>query len=693
VLTAISCPAANSCTAVDNGGNQITFDPGSPDTASVTSVEPSTTLSAVACPTSLQCMVFDQSGNELIRSQTTSSRTQVDTGHAVDAATCISPTLCTLVDSAGGEVTFAPGSSGKRTVIDGAAALAGVACPQSSECVAVDDSGHAISFNPDPTGTAVAPAAALVDGQPVFSAVACPLTDQCTAADESGNEVTFDPRSSAPPSSAPIDPGGVAIYALACPTAIQCTGVDQDGQEVTFNPRQPGSPAPVQIVRNHALLAIACPSAVQCTAVDDDQYEITFNPQAPSTGRYGVLGTPAASSITGVACPSVTQCTAVDGTGEEATFNPQNPGSIAPVSVLASPAVDVACPSVSSCAAIDASGTRATFDPRLPALTLAAQATTAAVDDSQPVALACPSISVCVAPDAAGRAVEFDPGGTGASAVNSVGGAGQLTGLACQSAAECVAVDATGRAFLAAGPIPSPPAAASAPHIRGAATAGKTLRELHGAWSGAPTSYALQWLRCAPRSRCAPIPDASGPTYTLGPRDDGDTIRVSERALNAGGSGLGRTSAPTARVSGLPGPARFSRTALSGVGRRLPKLTVTLTAARYGPGLRQVTVVLPPGLRFDPIRSPTGHAVAGISVRVQGHETPFSLHVNRRTLVIKLRRTAGALTLALSSPGLSADTALARTVERHKAVSLALTATVPSGRRLLRAVEKIHPRS
>jgi hypothetical protein len=362
--------------------------------------------------------------------------------------------------------------------------------------------------------------------------------------------------------------------------------------------------------------------------------------------------------------------------------------------VLGSPAVGVACPSVSSCAAIDASGTRATFDPRLPALTLAAQATKAAVDDSQPVALSCPSTSVCIAPDAAGRAVEFDPGGSGASAVNGVGDSGSLTGLACQSAAECVAVDATGRAFLATGPIPPAPVARSSPRITGAAAEGKTLRELHGAWSGAPTSYALQWLRCAPRSRCAPIPDATGPTYTLGPRDDGDTIRVSERALNAGGSGVGRTSRPTRRVTGLPRPPRFSRTTLSGVGRRLPKLAVTLTAARYGPALRQVTVVLPTGLRFDQTRSHTGRAVAGISVRVQGHqETPLSLRVSGRTLVIKLRRTAGALALALRFPGLSADTALARTVERRKAVSLALTASVPFGRRLLRAVEKLHPRS
>jgi hypothetical protein len=523
--------------------------------------------------------------------------------------------------------------------------------------------------------------------------VACPLANQCTAADESGNEVTFDPTSSTTPTSAPIDPGGVAIYALACPTATQCTGVDQSGQEVTFNPRQPGSPAPVQIVRNHALLAIACPSAVQCTAVDDDQYEITFNPQAASAGRYGLLGTPAGSSITGVACPSVTQCTAVDGTGEEATFNPQNPASIAPVGVLAGPAVGVACPSVSSCAAIDASGTRATFDPRLPAQTLAAQATTAPVDAIQPVALACPSAWVCVALDTAGRAVEFDPGGTGASAVNSVGGLGPLTGLACQSASECVAVDATGRAFLAAGPIPPTPVARSSPRITGAATEGKTLRESHGAWSGAPTSYALQWLRCASRARCAPIPDATGPTYTLGRHDDGDTIRVSERALNAGGPGIGQTSPPTARVIGLPRPPSFSRTALSGVGRRRPKLAVTLTAARYGPALRQVTVVLPPGLHFDPIRSPTGRAVAGIAARVRGHEAPFTLHGSGRTLVIRLRRTAGAVTLVLSSPALSADTALARTVGRHKAVGLALTAAVPSGRRLLRAVKTIHPRS
>jgi hypothetical protein len=444
----------------------------------------------------------------------------------------------------------------------------------------------------------------------------------------------------------------------------------------------------VQLVRNHPLLALACPSATQCTAVDDDQYEVTFNPQAASTGSYALLGTPAGTSITGVACPSVTQCTAVDGTGEAATFNPQSPGRITPVTVLPSAAVSVSCPTASSCTAVDATGTRATFDPLLPALALAAGATTSAVDGGQPLALACPSTSVCVALDATGHAVEFDPAGTGASAVPSVGAAGSLTGLSCPSAAECVAVDATGRAFLATGPIPSPPVAGSSPRITGTATEGGTLRDVHGAWSSAPTSYALQWLRCASRRPCTAIPGAYAPSYTLGPLDVGDTIRVIERGVNAGGSGTRRMSAATARVKGLARPPGLSRISLSGVGRRSPRLALTITAGRYAPAMRRLTLVLPPGLGLR------RRAAAGVAVRIRGRAARFSRHVRGRTLVIDVRRAAHAVTLTLASPQLTAGPALVRDVRRHRKVKLALKVAVPApGHGSLLAVDSLHPRS
>jgi hypothetical protein len=106
-----------------------------------------------------------------------------------------------------------------------------------------------------------------------------------------------------------------------------------------------------------------------------------------------------------------------------------------------------------------------------------------------------------------------------------------------------------GGGAVAAAPVAVAPADSAAPTIEGVPVAGQTLTELHGSWSGSPTSYAYGWYRCdARQTSCAPIPGASGETYTLTPADVNATIVVAEVAANAVGPGTAVTSAPTSAV-------------------------------------------------------------------------------------------------------------------------------------------------
>jgi hypothetical protein len=340
--------------------------------------------------------------------------------------------------------------------------------------------------------------------------------------------------------------------------------------------------------------------------------------------------------------------------------------------------------------AVSAAGLRATFNPSSPAF-----ATTASIDASQPAGLSCPSSTYCLAIDRAGHAVEFDPGGTGATVVESVGSGGTLNGVACVSAGECVAVDSTGRAFLGAGAVPPPPASLSRPAITGSTREEKTLEETHGRWSQTPTSYTYQWQRCAKAGSCAPIPGAVQPSYTLVAADAGHLIRVTEQAADAGGVGPVVTSGETARVSGLPAAPAFSRVSLSGLAHGHPRLAFTLTAARYGPPLRTLTLTLPQGLgaRLRRQGPPRHRYWAGIALSVRGKPPAFSARLVRGALRLTLARSASPVRISIGALALRATASLERDVRRHKTKQLALTVAVPAaGKATLRATDQIRLR-
>ena len=92
------------------------------------------------------------------------------------------------------------------------------------------------------------------------------------------------------------------------------------------------------------------------------------------------------------------------------------------------------------------------------------------------------------------------------------------------------------------------------PTIPGPAEVGLTLKATRGTWTGNPTSYHFQWLRCdTTGAACAAIPGATGRSYTPTTTDIGRTLRVRVTARNSSGSTTA-TSAATGVVpaSGCP---------------------------------------------------------------------------------------------------------------------------------------------
>ena len=97
------------------------------------------------------------------------------------------------------------------------------------------------------------------------------------------------------------------------------------------------------------------------------------------------------------------------------------------------------------------------------------------------------------------------------------------------------------------------PNSTAEPRISGSPVVGRTLTASQGSWSGAPTSFAYQWVRC-PRdgglpsgANCAAIGGATTTQYIVATADVGFRLRVRVTASNADGSATVASNA-TSRV-------------------------------------------------------------------------------------------------------------------------------------------------
>jgi hypothetical protein len=199
-LYAVACPSITQCTAVDNAGEEVTFDPRSRGRSAPSVIDHGHLLFSVACPKTHQCTVVDNSGRELTfdpKAPHVARPKAVDGRRSLDVVACPSAVQCTAVEEfgSGGEVTFDPAvpSHRMRVIADRGQYVFGLACPTVSDCVTLSwkwnessrsYSTDAVEGNPRQSRRwTVEP----MPGASPLITVACSSVTQCVAADDQGD--------------------------------------------------------------------------------------------------------------------------------------------------------------------------------------------------------------------------------------------------------------------------------------------------------------------------------------------------------------------------------------------------------------------------------------------------------------------------------------------------------------------------
>ncbi len=588
-LTSVSCPTANQCVAVDgSSGDEVTFNPISPTAPTSVQVDGHGALTSVSClPTTETCVAVDTAGYEATFNSTTGVATTQQVGLTGAFIPSLRDVTCQVLASTAIQCS-ASASNGSVTTFDpnamslpnrqflSSAENTGMACPTASLCVTALAHTGLVSFSPqagghpplttlgvlgqgpivcvsatqcttsngvgattfDPADPATTTDVSFV---PAVTGISCPSATACWFGDLGGNFLLARPGALGPSLTAVT---GGSILGISCPTSLRCTAAQANGQLRTFALGAGTTTGTSTFVTGSAeVTAIDCPTITVCALGQSDGSTKTFNSQTLSLSNGSSI-LDLNQPIRSISCADATHCVAVDAAGAETSFNPQSlnsphaPSAVDPGNAL----VAVSCPSDTQCTAVDGIGQQVTFNPLTPT-----GASPVSIDPGNALAaISCPETTECVAVDNAGESLAGNPQDTATPwDIQPIPGTSALTGISCTSDDECSAIDSGGEYSVGV----AVPVSSTAPTVSGAAVVGQALTETHAAWTGTPTAYAYRWEDCdANGLNCAPIANATSPSYTVAAGDAGDTIRVIETASNAGGSGAPATSDPTAVV-------------------------------------------------------------------------------------------------------------------------------------------------
>jgi outer membrane protein assembly factor BamB len=93
------------------------------------------------------------------------------------------------------------------------------------------------------------------------------------------------------------------------------------------------------------------------------------------------------------------------------------------------------------------------------------------------------------------------------------------------------------------------PTSLTLPTVSGTASVGSVLSATTGSWSGSPTSFQYQWLRCVGAVSCASVAGATASTYTPVAGDAGYAFEVRVTPVDSGGASSPATSAESGVVN------------------------------------------------------------------------------------------------------------------------------------------------
>jgi hypothetical protein len=304
-LTAVACPSAQLCVAVDHAGHVLaSADPGAGRWSHPVDVDGRTSLSAIACPSTSLCVATDAAGDALASSDPAAGA-PVWTADLIDQAKRQGNT-----DEASGPL------------------LRAISCPSSTLCVAVDAAGNAL-FTTTPTAASGGWVSAHIDdnGAPActqahtscqapLTGVSCPSSSMCVAVDFAGNILeSTDPLGTTAWSSRSAAIGFGSLWGVSCPTTRLCASVDGFQRNViTWSPFRPQ--ALTRRTLPYGVFGIWCGPGSLCLAgAHTDAGTSALAGAAQAQRGAAAWSLSPVGAVSGIACPSSLLCVSVDGDG------------------------------------------------------------------------------------------------------------------------------------------------------------------------------------------------------------------------------------------------------------------------------------------------------------------------------------------------------------------------------------------
>jgi hypothetical protein len=243
---AVSCVRGELCAAVTEGGGIATVKDPETEEWKVTQVDSDSSLSAISCPSANLCLAVDTEGGGPPSGVLTStdptagtgawSRTDADPSARLKGVSCPSVSLCVAVDDAGDIITTHEPAAEQWTKpekIDEQANLTSISCPSLELCVAVDASGHVLATTHPAAGASSWSAPQEIAGDMGLHSVSCASAALCVAVNSRGKiQASGDPTAGMAGWSAPVavDPDG-PVSSVSC-TSEGCVAVDTNGYTI-----------------------------------------------------------------------------------------------------------------------------------------------------------------------------------------------------------------------------------------------------------------------------------------------------------------------------------------------------------------------------------------------------------------------------------------------------------------------------
>lgn len=574
-LGAISCESTSLCVALQSGNPAagvalISTDPSAASptwTAREIDANPSSpNLSAVSCPTASLCVAVDTAGDAVITTDPSAAsptwRTiDIDGDQSLVSVSCASASSCEAVDSHGNAVVLTNPASAAPTWQAASLADPGTAgaisCP-GGFCVVVDSDGNALATT-TPAAGAPTWTTSWVDGSNPIAQTSCPSTSFCAAVDGDGNVlISTDPTTSTPTWATTNIDGAATMTGISCASASFCVAIDDFGNVlISTDPTDADPSWASSSIASGGLTAVSCPSTALCVVTGSNEL-ITTDPTNPHpTWRTDSVG----FEPDGISCPSTALCATFSFAGNLAfTTDPtaQSPSWTSTTTSDSRLVYGISCPSALMCAEAGLSGdVWYTTDPTAQSPDWTDDGGTA----GELGGISCPSVGFCVAaydglagPGPGNGLVILNPASPNPTLTPSAidAAAIDLPAISCASVSLCVAGGSDGRLIVGQGSgFPSAPVNTALPTIQGTAAKGVALTATPGSWTNEPATFLYQWERCS-GGTCTPISSATGQSYTPTSGDVGDTLEVQVTASDVSATSAPAGSAPTGVVSATP---------------------------------------------------------------------------------------------------------------------------------------------